>query len=491
MVSERAARWWTRLGTNVDAIAVLALACGYVIVMSGHLHSIDGLLAYRQGRSILFEHSLHFGTPVWWGTSMTTSKYGIGLSLAYLPGLALFAWLLPNVPVQSGPHYDFGLLYADPLYAVAGAPVHLLATVLTAYLVARFVREVGFGTGPALWATAFFGVGSPALVYARGDWSEPLTALCWVAALYAALRYRRTASRRALLLCGAALFYGILARPVEGAIVVPFAFLLAQPGMVLRRWTAANWRALGVVLGSGTVGVLVTLLVDWDRFGSPFTTGYAGESWTTPLNVGLPGALISPGRGILWEFPALVLAPLGFWALWQSGKKSVALALAGLSVVQLLNVAAWDVWWGGANWGLRLFVPALPLLAILTGTATAALPRPLRGWLPGLLLLGGVAWAIPCLVTDLFGGYTILADGSSGNFRLHAYPLIGAWEYLRHWRALSLTDSSAADILWLRIARPTHNLSLLAPVVAGLGGIALFWKLVALHLPLRRPARLA
>ena len=63
-------------------LAVLALGCLYIATMSGHLHSIDGLLAYQQARSLAFDGSLRFDPPLTWdNVTYTTSKYGIGLSL--------------------------------------------------------------------------------------------------------------------------------------------------------------------------------------------------------------------------------------------------------------------------------------------------------------------------------------------------------------------------------------------------------------------------
>src|ERR1700682_3908692 len=118
--------FFSRLGRNVDLLAALALACRYAAIMSGHLQSIDGLTIWRQGQSLEHQGSLHFSTPLWWGASGSTSKFGIGLSLLYLPGLWLGSGLRGMVPVQHGQTYDFSLLYADPLYMVAGAPLQIL-----------------------------------------------------------------------------------------------------------------------------------------------------------------------------------------------------------------------------------------------------------------------------------------------------------------------------------------------------------------------------
>jgi hypothetical protein len=434
---------------------------------SGHLQSLDGLLIYRQAIAIAYHGSLHFQTPIWWGAPIDTSKYGVGLSLLYLPGLLLFSFLSSTVPLQHGQTYDFGLLYRDPLYAVAAAPVQAILAAATAYLVARLLLDLGFSRRIALFGLLLYGIGSPAIVYARGDWAQPLSGFCWLAALVAALRIRKGSGWPAMAACGAAVGYGVLARPVEGSLVVPFVLLILVAPSAWKSRRALT--PLAVVAGCYVVALAITLLVDWGRYGSPTRTGYGPEGWTTPILTGLGGSVLSPVRGILWQFPAVVLAVLGVKLFWRV-ERTMAIALGGIALVQLVNVGLWDVWWGGANWGLRLFVPAFPLLAVLAAAGLRLVPRAVEPAVGGVVLLAGLAWAVPCVVTDLFGGYTILADGSSGAFHFDAMPLIGAWQFIHHLRAVTLTDGGAIDIIWLRLARTTHNLSLIAPVL--LGGVA-------------------
>lgn len=471
------------LPENAERLAALGLVCLYVAIMSGHPHSIDGLLMYRQALSIAYNHSLHFGTPILWGGTATTSKFGLGLSLLYLPGVVLWSWLIPWVPESNGNPFNWSLYYQDPLYTVACAPVHVLIVAASAYLVARFIRELGCDRGIALWGLALYGLGSPALVYARGDFSQPLAGLCWIASLYAALRFRRTGRKSDLWLCAGSLGYAVITRPVEGSLLLPVALVMIAPQLRVWKWPRPTWSAVGVVTAGYLAGVAVTLLVDWGRYGSPFISGYGAESWTNPLGIGLAGALVSPGRGILWEFPAVVLLPLGVWQLWRADRRRVALSLGGLIILQLLNVATWDVWWGGWNWGLRLFVPALPLVAVLAAIGICSLRASLRLWLPTLLLAGGVVWAIPCVVTDLLNAYGGAYSSSAASFSWSAYPPIGAWKYFHHWRALAPIDTGSADIMWLRVARFTGNASLFPPAVLLITALGLTAR--ALAIPIR------
>jgi hypothetical protein len=443
----------------------IALACVYLAVMSGHLESIDGLLMYWQARSLLYHHALHFG-PILWGIPFTTSLHGIGLPIAYFPSLALFSFLAPQSPSGTAGPYNWALYYADPLYTVAGAPIHILVTAATAYVVGRFVRMLGFGRGIVVAAMLVFGLASPALVYARGDFAQPLDGLCSIAALYCACRYRTTHDRWLISASGLWLCWAVLTRPVEGSILAPIVVLLIAADGRPTQWPKSVWSTLAVVASWYLLALAVTLLVNWGRYGSLLTFGYgATEGWTTPLWVGLPGTLISPGRGIIWEFPAVLLAPLGLYSFVRRDNRRVVEGLALFAVLLLINAATWHDWVGGWTWGLRLLVPALPALTILAAAGMAALGSGLRPWIGGLLFLGGIVWAIPCVVTDLFAGYGGTYSSPPANFSLDAYPPIGAWKWIHHWFASSPADPTGVDIIWFRLVHVTGGASLLAPVM--------------------------
>lgn len=442
-------------------LASAALACVYLAVMSGHSYSIDGMLMYRQALSIVHDHSLRFATPIWWGDTYTTSKYGIGLSLLYLPGVVLFG-LFASPPTPHGTTYDWDLFYRDPLYTLAASPVHIVITVATAFLLARLVRELGYGQRAGLLALFAYGIGSPAIVYARGDLAQPLLGLCLTAGILAAARYRRSGGAVPLVAGAASLFYAVLTRPAEGSFLLPALLVLVVTAP--RGEQRGTWRSgpAAVVLGSYLLAVGVTGIVNWARTGTPLPIGYAGEGWTTPIWVGLPGLLFSPARGILLAFPLVLLAPLGLRRLWQGEYRTTALAMTGLVLALLLSNALWSSWWGSWSWGPRLLVPALPLLAVPAAIGAVSLRPSLRAWLPALLLLGGVLWAVPGTMIDLLAGYAASHDSPAQSWALSGYPPL--------W-ALLHGASGGSDGLWFRLARGSDDLSLLVPIaLLGLAG---------------------
>jgi hypothetical protein len=447
-------------GRRVDLLFAYALACIYLALASGHLHSSDGILMYRQAESLVFDGSLIFQEPV---GPLETSKYGIGLSLVYVPGIVMMSWLrnyMPRDVALVPPDAQWAIpFYGDPLYTVVGTLVHVLIGVASAYFVARVIRLMGGGDGASLWGMALYGLASPALVYARGDWSQSLTGLLWIGGLYLAALYRRVGGMRYLYALGFVVFYTVITRPVEGALLAVVVVLWLAPNLRYLKWAEQEQRVARFVAVGFMVGMLVTVLVNWGRYGSPAVTGYEGVSYSTPPWVGIPGALISPGRGILWEFPALALAPLGFLGVMRGEHRRLGLALVGLAALQLLNVALWFGWWGGWNFGLRLFVPALPLLAVFVGLGVGGLRPAVGRWVPAVLLVAGLVWCVPAVVSDINNGYAERYDTSAANFRLEAYLPVGGWPYFDRWVADGVVDFRAADVLWLRAAGVSSGVS--------------------------------
>lgn len=457
---------------RAEAAASLGLLLLYLAVMSGHFLSIDGLVMWRQAIAMTYHQSWSFVPPIWWGGYITSSGRGVGASLQYVPGLLVFPWLSGHVPVQPSALYDYKLFYGDVLYIVAGAPVWAIMTAASAYLVGLITRALGFERTQALWAMAFYGIGSPAFAASRGDWPQPIVAICWAVGVYASLRYRETRGHRWLCVSGAAIVYAVLTRPLEGSLLLPGVLIL----VVLPKWRDRLLVGVSQV-GAWSAAALATLVFDWARFGSPFNFGYGGAlRWTTPIWYGFPSALLSPGRGVLWEFPALMLAVLGIAYLWGHGHRIEAAALVSMPAALFLEACTYFDWVGGWDWGFRFIQPALPLLAAGAGAGIVTLPRSLRVWLPAVLLTGGILWNIPAITTDLLAGYGAVYAENAPNWQLDAYPPIGAWRFLHHILPTSGLDGSSIDIVWFRATRVVGKIALL-PFAVLLAAAAAFWSL--------------
>jgi hypothetical protein len=333
------------------------------------------------------------------------AKFGLGQSLAALPGVALGRMLAPVVPeaerglfdtpfdVPTG--FDPARVFPgeNPLrwrwddWSAAGWPnafetfaASLTNAVLMAAVIAvlfSIACELGYALRPALGMALVAGLATPLLVYAKTFFSEPLAALALLCFFGLAIRASRLErGTYGFAASGFALGIAILAKIAHLVLVPPSILLIAA--LVWRREKSfretadAHHRVLAGTAFLLGLGVPLAMIAGYNfvRFGTVFETGYAGEAsrWTTPFLEGFLGLLVSPGRGLLVFAPVLLvaLAVLPRFArrhLLEAG--FVALSFA----VLLCFYARWYMWEGGWCWGPRFLVPVLPFLLIPLASA--------------------------------------------------------------------------------------------------------------------------
>jgi hypothetical protein len=96
------------------------------------------------------------------------------------------------------------------------------------------------------------------------------------------------------------------------------------------------------------------LFFNWYRFGSPFLDGHGQDPAIAiePFKGGIPGLLLSPGKGLLYYAPLCIFA-LFFqkdWRLWTP------------FVLSLVFHGMLYDWSGGTGWGPRFLFTTLPFL---------------------------------------------------------------------------------------------------------------------------------
>jgi len=357
-------------------------------------------------------------------------------------------WEDAVVPARDGRHYTvYGPLQAIaavPLYAlgklVAGGdtgPARLavgrwvgsfnpIVTALTAALLTLWLLQLGCSRDVATAGGLGWALSGLAWPYAKTFLSEPLTALCYLVVILAADRARRSERLGWSWAAGLAGAAAVMTRPHN---VVLLPILLAP-----------------LAFGSGKAKRLIAAVVPiaaacgwwlWFnqlRFGSPLDFGYqAGIQRDFALGnlpIGVVGQLISPGRGLLFYAPWVVLAMAGFPRLRQRDA-TVAWSCLAAFVVQLLFYSLRTTWWGNWCWGPRYLVPVLPLLAILAAPAVED-PRWRRaGWvLAGLGVIS--AWAGLVVYNGLYQDIVFAMPGGLTKLLWSPLwsPLVGHWRYL-------------------------------------------------------------
>lgn len=392
---------WIPLGLLFGVMGIAAAAVRGVWVYG------DDVLVYQVACSIL-EHGTFEVTAPSDGDAATRAipgrdgrryaKYGPGLSLAVAPFVALgdFAgirgWGLPETRdrdgnLRTGPRVWSASLLGPTLLGLLALAVYSLA------------RKLSLDVPQASLAALLASLASPLTHLAMGLLSEPLSALLLTFSLLATPAWgesqRGPREVLAWSLSGIA-YAGALSTRVFHLVLLP-AFL----GILLHPWTRrrSSLSTMARVLAWGwapACGLGLLAALNQFRFGSPLETGYGSEAFRFdgPLLDGLLGLTLSPGKGLVWFWPAVLLAGFGWRDLRRLAPvHATGMAMGSLSL--LLAASAFYQWHGGGVWGPRLLTPLVGWLAVAAivgwgARSSSGSGRFLAGALLGTSLL--VAW---------------------------------------------------------------------------------------------------
>ena len=282
---------------------------------------------------------------------------------------------------------------AVPVSRALHVPMHFLAAVFanslpslftagTVSFVALLAWQLGAPLRGARRGALCFALGTIALVYPRTFYAEPLLALLVAAGLYFAFEQ----TPRSILGASACALLAVLAKPT-GILVGPTLslYLFAKRTFPVRLCLAPG-------LGA-TIGLLLYFAYNWVRFANPLTFGQPYAFSLSSVPAGVLGLLLSPGRGLLWYCPPIVMAIFALPRAMQ-GRRLEAFTIAGLFLLFLGLHSFWTMWSGGWSWGPRFLLPVIPGLMASTGLLQGRLKR-------NLVALSALGFLIsaPTLVT--------------------------------------------------------------------------------------------
>ena len=301
------------------------------------------------------------------------SKYSPAMGLlatpVYLPAA------LGRFDARSTAVGHLGKLAAALLAALGVACVHAAAT-----------RLVGAPFAAA--ATALYVLGTPLLpVIGQALWLHTGAALGFSVALLA-LTGSHDVPWRPGVLAGLGVGLALACRPVDVVMAAGFAGAL---------WMVRP-RALGWMAAMAALPVGLLALYHWRVFGSPLATGYGAEAqygWSGPLLSGIPGLLVSPGRGLFLHAPILLLSAAALVRAGRGLSPRWFLPLGLAFTVFVCVMGHWYMWWGGSSPGNRMLSDGLPILGIslACGLREAWPRRPLRAPIVALAALSIVTQA--------------------------------------------------------------------------------------------------
>jgi hypothetical protein len=353
----------------------LAIVVGltYLLTAAGHLQTMDVGSELAVAQALVTHHSIVItgqegSVPGLGGRGY--GKHAIGESLLLLPAAFI------------GAHS--GASHAHTITVALASFVNPVAAAAATIVFYAFLLELGVAIGPAVALSLLLAFATIQWPYAHDPFDVTPTECLLLLAIYAA--YHSARSARPVpwsILSGAALGGAVLVREAS-LICIPFVLALLADASE-RTWPARLRSALAWCVSLAVAGG-VTAWYAWARFGSLLGTGYGHEGFTTPLLDGLAGLLLSPGKSLFLFSPVLLLGLVGFPRFLQE-RTVLALAIAGLVVVNIVFYARWDDWSGDWAWGPRFMVPLTPLLLL---PASAIVP----GWARRSVVVRGAVLAL-------------------------------------------------------------------------------------------------
>jgi hypothetical protein len=254
--------------------------------------------------------------------------------------------LIPTYPLGLPLHLVLASKLAGwtvgPLLVGLGAA---LGAVILCYFAAR---ELGLGWPLAAAGAVMLGVFPVTLYIAIQPLSDVLATTWTLAALYAALRARRSGEAWAVA-CGAALAVAVFVRPTNALFLPPLIVLLSR-----------GWRPLAAAALGGLPGAMALAWFNHELYGSPWRMGYlsifSAFSWSY-----FNETMIHFAHWLAVLLPAVLLV-LPFALVRRMRRRIRELtALALWFLVPVFVYACYDishqVWWC-----LRFILPAVPAL---------------------------------------------------------------------------------------------------------------------------------
>jgi hypothetical protein len=293
------------------------------------------------------------------------------------------ALLLPSISV---PFYILATLLSINPVSLISFSVNSIIIALTGLVIFCFSLDLYGSMRLAFILGTIFTGCTFILPYNTSLYPQPLQALCIVSGVFFLYKARHgspsficaftrdinsTQAKTVYLYCGlAGLFFGlsIFASPTSGIFL---------PGFVICSFIFLRHNKklfLCFVLTLATLLILAGIL-NYVRFGSITEFGYGSQYGNLSLNtgwIGLLGLLLSPGKGLLFYFPPIILLPLAIIFSYRHNKGLSFITVYVLGVAWLyfgtIDINGGPRFWSGAfAWGPRYLISTLPLVVIMLG----------------------------------------------------------------------------------------------------------------------------
>lgn len=257
------------------------------------------------------------------------------------------------------PVFDGALFHEDrnELYQKIVAALLVAAAVVFFYAAALCLLTWPFALGLAAWLAVGLFVSNTS----RALWSDSFALPLSFAGLYIFVR---------TVVAGRLMPYW----PVMLAAALSFAFMMkssyaipsAMMGLLVLLAPKIPPRMKATFVAGCAIFAALFVVTSFWIYGNPLPPYFAPSRVGSSEPSHLAGVLFSPGRGILWFTPSLLVACCAPFLAWRDRRFFVASIVAVAAVAaSVLTVGKFPHWWGGGSFGPRLLQFALPAAALL------------------------------------------------------------------------------------------------------------------------------
>ncbi len=337
---------------------ILLWAALLVLVFGGRMYTTDVLAQYEVAGSFVGQRSFmtvsgDFGWVIHGSRSGLFVPHGAGFSILLIPAAVAGQFLGLN-----GGKFVMALLNAGFSLALIG------------FWYASAVRK--YSDVPVLRFIAI--------------------AICGMLLVYGRMTFDVTAAAAAAM---AGFYFSLHDRMLAAGFCLGFAILVRADSLLLLPLFWSDWTSMKKLIGGLVPFILLILFLNWYRFGNPFIDGHGQDPAIAfePFKGGIPGLLLSPGKGLLFYAPLCIFALFvqKEWRLWTP------------FVLSLVFHGMLHDWSGGTGWGPRFLFTTLPflLLALSARGAGGKLFRVIA--ILGIIVCIPALWSNPSLLEQTSG----------------------------------------------------------------------------------------
>ena len=370
----------------------------------GHLDVVDGKGYFLLTENLVLHQSFLIRPDL---PSIEETNFNIKNYFNWQYGLQNNFATLPEGDLQ--PMY----IFASPLLSVIGIPFYLFADVidyspvqitsyflnsiilaLTATMVFTFSNEIFHTKKIAFVLALATGLCSFTWPYVSSFFQQPLVGLMLISCLYFLYMASKNKIQLSSLISG--IFLGLI-------ILSNVGYLILIPGIIVVAMYI--FRKSLFKIPQFFLGFLpfvgIQLYLNDLRFGSVFDFGYghvADISFHSAID-GLYGMFLSPGFGLITNFPLILLVPVGLYYAWKHNKVlALTIIYIFCSVWIFYGTEPSPAWHGMGAWGPRYLVPIIPVIVISLGFLLKELSS--MTWIKNaFIVLGSIGFFINFLGT--------------------------------------------------------------------------------------------